>query len=69
MKNVIFFAVAFVVTAPVIMGIATDSILFNVCAIIYGGLWYIFFTHTKVGRKALKKGYRIACKLMSSCDV
>ena len=69
MKTLALFAVAFIVTAPVIMGIATDSILFNVCALIWAGCWWLFFTRTELGRKTFKKGSQIASDIMGNCDV
>lgn len=69
MKTLALFVVAFIVTAPVIMGLAIDSLLFNVCALIWAGCWWLFFTRTKSGKKAFLRGYKMASKLMSDIDV
>lgn len=69
MKTLALFVVAFIVTAPVIMGIATDSILFNVCALIWGACWWLFFSRTKSGKRAFLRGYKTASKLMRDIDV
>lgn len=69
MKTLALFSVAFIVTAPVILGLAIDSVLFNVCALIWGACWWLFFSRTNVGRKAFKKGYKIACETMGDVDV
>ncbi len=64
MKKAILFVVAFIVCAPVLLGLATDSFVYSLSAVIYGAAWYLFFTHTNSGRKLLRKGYRIACTIM-----
>lgn len=64
-----FLAVVFVITAPVILCLATDSIGCVVFAFAYAFAWWAFFAHTNIGKKLYKRGYRIACEIMGDCDV
>lgn len=65
----IFWVVLFVVTTPVILGLMTDEIKPALFALVWGGSWWLFFTRTSCGKKAFRKGYRIACDIMGDCDV
>lgn len=69
MRKATFLAVVFVITAPVILGLATDSIGAAVFALSWAFAWWAFFAHTNIGKKLYKRGYRIACEIMGDCDV
>lgn len=69
MRTITLFVAVFVITAPVILGLATDSIGAAVFALVWAYAWWAFFAHTKLGRKLYRKGYRIASSFMGDCDV
>ena len=69
MKTLVLFVVAFIVTAPVILGLAIDSLSYNLCALAWGAGWWCFFTRSKSGKKMFLRGYKIACKTMSGAGV
>ena len=69
MKHAIFFAVTFIVIVLVLLGLMTDEVGPAIFSIIYGGLWWLFFKHTRIGRKMFRIGYRIAYKFMNDADV
>lgn len=69
MRKATFFLAVFVITAPVILGLSTDSLGCAVFALVWAFAWWAFFAHTKLGRKLYRKGYRIASEFLGDCDV
>lgn len=67
MEKLALFTGAFIVCVPVIIGLSTDEILPSLAALAWAAAWWFFFRRTKVGRKAYRKGYRIASHLMQDC--
>lgn len=61
---IVFWAILLVVMVPVMLGLMTDSILFAICSILWGAMWWAIFTHTKRGKSLLFKGYRIAAAIL-----
>ncbi len=43
------------------------TLTYNLFALAWGAMWWVFFSSTKIGRKAFRKGYRIASGLMQDC--
>lgn len=67
MKKAILFIVAFIVCAPVFVGLSADSLPASLFALAWGAAWWVFFTSTKIGRRMYRKGYRIAATIMQDC--
>lgn len=64
-----FWAVLSLVMVPIFLGLMTDQISYVILAIAWGAMWWAIFTRTDCGKKAFRKGYRIACSIMGDCDV
>ena len=63
---VVFWAALLVVMVPVMLGLMTDSVWFAIASILWGAMWWAIFTHTKRGKRAFLKGYRIAAAIMGN---
>lgn len=66
---VIFWAVLSLVMVPIFLGLMTDKISYGIFAISWAAMWWAIFTRTDCGKKAFRKGYRIASSIMGDCDV
>lgn len=65
----IFWAVCALVSFPVFVGLMTDEIMPGIFAIAWAAMWWAIFTRTDCGKKAFRKGYRIASSIMGDCDM
>ena len=64
-----FWAIFCLVCVPVLLGLMTDKISYGIFAIAWAAMWWAIFTRTDCGKKAFRKGYRIASNIMGDCDV